>query len=222
MIQESTTVTNNTVTVDPDDTAVTAGSYGSGTQIPTLTVDAQGRITAAGTATVSSDLPIAGDTGTDTVSLLTDTLTINGGTGVTSSVASDTFTLEIGQDVATTANVEFADITASGTTTATEQALTTVTTSNSVEVTQKEIVLAGRTTDATATEITLNDGTSKVDIASGVTAKFKATFVAADGTDTAALVKTGIIANNGGTTAPIGTNVTETSQKIPTIIGAEQ
>ena len=181
-----TTVTNNTVTVDPDDTAVTAGSYGSGTQIPTLTVDAQGRITAAGTATVSSDLPIAGDTGTDTVSPLTDTLTINGGTGVTSSVALDTFTLEI-KDVATTANVEFADITASGTTTATEQASTTVTTSNSVEASQKEIVLAGRTTDATATEITLNDGTSKVDIASGVTAKFKATFVAADGTDTAAL-----------------------------------
>ena len=211
----TTTVTNNTVTVDLDDTAVTAGSYGSGTQIPTLTVDAQGRITAAGTATVSSDLPIAGDTGTDTVSLLTDTLTINGGTGVTSSVASDTFTLEIGQDVATTANVEFADITASGTTTATEQALTTVTTSNSVEVTQKEIVLAGRTTDATATEITLNDGTSKVDIASGVTAKFKATFVAADGTDTAAFVKTGIIANNGGTTALIGTNVTETFAEDP-------
>ena len=65
--------------------------------------------------------PLAGDTGTDTVSPLTDTLTINGGTGVTSSVAFDTFTLEIGQDVATTANVEFADITASGTTTATEQ-----------------------------------------------------------------------------------------------------
>ena len=160
-------------------------------------------------------MPIAGDTGTDTVSLLTDTLTINGGTGVTSSVASDTFTLEIGQDVATTANVEFADITATGTTTATEQALTTVTTSNSVEVTQKEIVLAGRTTDATATEITLNDGTSKVDIASGVTAKFKATFVAADGTDTAAFVKTGIIANNGGTTALIGTNVTETFAEDP-------
>ena len=122
VIQEpTTTVTNNTVTVDPDDTAVTAGPHGSGTQIPTLLVDAPGRITAAGTATVSSDLPIAGDTGTDTVSLLTDTLTINGGTGVTSSVASDTFTLEIGQDVATTANVEFADITATGTTTATEQ-----------------------------------------------------------------------------------------------------
>ena len=40
---------------------VTAGTYGSGTEIPSLVVDAKGRITSASVVAVSSDLPIAGD-----------------------------------------------------------------------------------------------------------------------------------------------------------------
>ena len=50
---------------------------------------------------------------------------------------------------------------------------------------------------------------STVDIASGVTAKFKATIVATDGTDTVALTKTGLIQNVSGTTSPIGTVITQ-------------
>ena len=200
----TSTVTNNTVTFDLDDTAVTAGNYGSGTEIPVITIDDQGRITGANIATVSSDLPIAGDTGTDTLSLLTDTLTFTGGTGVDTSVASDTLTIDIGQAVGTTDDVEFAKVTA------TEESHIKIVTSNSVAVTQKELVLAGQTTDATATEIFLNDGSSEVEIESGVTAKFKATIVATDGTDTVALTKTGLIQNVSGTTSLIGTVITET------------
>ena len=45
----TTTVTDNTITVALDNTAVTAGSYGDSANIPIFTVDAQGRITSAST-----------------------------------------------------------------------------------------------------------------------------------------------------------------------------
>ena len=83
-------------------TTVTAGSYGSATAIATFTVDADGRLTAAGEASISTDLDIAGDTGTDTISLATETLTFTGGDGVTTSIAASAVTIDVDSTVVRT------------------------------------------------------------------------------------------------------------------------
>ena len=73
-----------------------AGQYGNTTTIPVITVGANGLITAINTAVISTELDITADSGgPSAVNLLTQTLNIAGGDGLTSSVSGQTITLNV-------------------------------------------------------------------------------------------------------------------------------
>ena len=93
-------------------TEVTPGSYGSSTEVATFTVDSKGRLTAAGTASVGTALTVAGDSGSENISLLSEVLTISGGTNLNSSAASNTVTVNLDPNISLTSVVASGIITA--------------------------------------------------------------------------------------------------------------
>ena len=98
------------VTIALANTAVTAGSYGSSSAIPVITIDAQGRITSASTSSVSSYSGWTISDGTNSESIGSGvSVTFTAGTGVTQSYNTTTnvLTTSIGQAVATSSNVQF-------------------------------------------------------------------------------------------------------------------
>ena len=94
-------VTNDNLTLSITNTGVIGAAYGSTTQIPVLTINAQGQVDSAGTVAISTDLLIAGDTGTDTVTS-GDTLTFTGTDPVQTAITNNDVAISI-DDASTTA-----------------------------------------------------------------------------------------------------------------------
>ena len=109
-ITGGTGITNTSGTLNLDNTAVSAGNYGSSTAIPVVTIDAQGRITSASTASINTSFTLSDGSTTQTISG-GDTLTVAGtGNEVEVAVsATDTLTIGLPNDV-TVSN----DLTVSG------------------------------------------------------------------------------------------------------------
>lgn len=81
---------NANTTVTLNDVNSNVGTWGGVTNIPVLTVNSKGLVTAASNVSVSTTLSISGDSGSDGVNLLNDTLTFVGGDGITTAVTDNT------------------------------------------------------------------------------------------------------------------------------------
>jgi hypothetical protein len=72
------------------------GSFGSTTTIPVVTVNAKGLVTAASTASITTALTVAADSGSnDSVALANDTLTFTGGTNINTAVSDNAITVNL-------------------------------------------------------------------------------------------------------------------------------
>lgn len=96
-----TNLGDTTINVTLDTVNSNVGSFGGATKIPTFTVNGKGLVTAAGEVNVATNLTIAGDNTFDTVSLLTDTLTFEGGTGINTVLSNNKVRIDIDNTVAT-------------------------------------------------------------------------------------------------------------------------
>jgi len=146
----TTTASGQSISIDLDDTAVTAGDYGSATQIPAITVDAQGRITSASNVAISTSWTLTGDSGSEVVNG-GDTVDIAGGNNITTAAsATDTLTVSLDSDISLTSvtatgAVEGGSLT-DGTATLSSGSIT-----GGVAATFSGAVTGGSLTDGTAT-----------------------------------------------------------------------
>jgi hypothetical protein len=90
-----TNLGDTTITVTLDTVNTNVGTFGSTTLIPVVTVNGKGLVTAVTTASISTTLNIAGDTGTDGVALGSDTLTFAGSGAISTAVTDNQIAISV-------------------------------------------------------------------------------------------------------------------------------
>jgi len=101
-----TSLSGDILTISDSTSGVSAATYGSTTAIPVLTINDKGRITSATTAGITTSLTIADSSSTNgTIALATDTLTFEGGAGLSAAISGDVVTYNF--DGVTFTNYEY-------------------------------------------------------------------------------------------------------------------
>jgi len=178
----TTTVSNNQISIDLDDTAVSAASYGSASAVPTFTVDAQGRLTAASDTNIAiSTSAVSGlqEYIEDTASTMITGATHSGiaatydDTAGTLALNVDDFTLTLAGDLSGSATVtNLADATLTATIAPNSVALGTDTTGNyMVNVSAGTGISVSHTAGEGSTATITNSGVTSI---SGTTNKIVA------------------------------------------------
>jgi len=170
-------------------TGVTAGNYGSATSIPTIVVDAKGRVTSLTTNAVSTTISLAGSTGSGSVAG-GGTLTVNGLNGIATSVAGSTITIS-GNGTVLTANVSlYESVTAS--------------TTNAIFYPMLSDKTSGNTASFSAATLSYNPGTGALYATSGT---FNSVYAAAFGNLNTTFTGASISTTNGYITTIDSTTV---------------
>ena len=149
-------------------TGVSSGTYGGSSNIPVFSVDSKGRLSYAANVSIATSLNISADTGSNTINLATETLTVSGGAGITTVIdPTDTIKIDV-DDTVVRANTASLNQTIDGDITITGNLIVTGNTTtvdvNTLSVEDSLISLAkNNTTDAVDIGFYghYNDGTSR-------------------------------------------------------------